>query len=62
MATDRKKLTQDNLPVHSFRTLIEDLGTIGLNTVECTLESGKYVFEKITRPLDNFETIIQLEI
>jgi transposase len=52
VAKDRKKRTEDNLPVHSFRTLIEDLGTICLNTVECTLESGKYVFDKITRPTE----------
>ena len=52
VAKDRKKRTEDNLPVHSFRTLLEDLGTICLNIVECTLESGKYVFEKITRPTE----------
>ena len=52
VAKDRKKRTEDNLPVHSFRTLLEDLGTICLNTVECTLESGKYVFDKITRPTE----------
>ena len=47
---DRKKRNQEDLPLHSFRTLIEDLGTICLNTVECILVSGKYVFSKITRP------------
>ena len=52
VAKDRKKRTEDNLPVHSFRTLLEDLGTICLNTVECSLESGQYVFDKITRPTD----------
>ncbi|ACB50420.1 hypothetical protein cce_1069 [Crocosphaera subtropica ATCC 51142] len=46
------ELRFSNLPVHSFRTLLEDLGTICLNTVECTLESGKYVFDKITRPTE----------
>jgi len=50
VAKDRKKRNQENLPVHSFRTLIEDLGTICLNTVECNLKGGKYVFLKITRP------------
>ena len=44
IAKDRKKRNEENLPVHSFRTLIEDLGTICLNTVECNLDSGKYVF------------------
>jgi transposase len=47
---DRKKRNQLNFPVHSFRTLLEDLGTICLNTVECSLTTGKYIFEKITRP------------
>ena len=50
VAKDRKKRLCENLPVHSFRTLIEDLGTICLNTVECNLKGGKYVFPKITRP------------
>ena len=47
---DRKKRNQDNLPLHSFRTLLEDLGTICLNKVECNFEKGKYSFEKITTP------------
>ncbi|REJ46894.1 MAG: hypothetical protein DWQ53_10095 [Microcystis flos-aquae DF17] len=45
-----KKRNQENLPVHSFRTLLEDLGTICLNTVECTIREGSYRFSKITRP------------
>jgi transposase len=49
-AKDRKKRNQEDLSIHSFRTLIEDLGTICLNTVECILVRGKYVFSKITRP------------
>jgi transposase len=52
VSKDRKKRNQENLPVHSFRTLIEDLGTICLNTVECNIESGKYIFSKITRPTE----------
>ncbi|MBE9245932.1 IS1634 family transposase [Microcystis aeruginosa LEGE 00239] len=47
---ERKKRNQENLPVHSFRTLLEDLGTICLNTVECTIREGSYRFSKITRP------------
>ena len=47
---ERKKRNQENLPVHSFRTLLEDLGTICLNTVECTIREGSYRFAKITRP------------
>ncbi len=49
-AKDRKKRNDENLPVHSLRTLLEDLGTICLNTVQCTKGSGKYVFSKITQP------------
>ena len=48
-AKDRKKRNNGNLPVHSFRTLLEDLGTICLNTVQCTLGNGKYIFSKITQ-------------
>ncbi len=47
---ERKKRNLENLPVHSFRTLLEDLGTICLNTVECTIREGSYRFSKITRP------------
>jgi transposase len=49
-AKDRKKRNDLDFPVHSFRTLLDDLGTICLNTVECTLTAGKYVFNKITTP------------
>jgi transposase len=47
---DRKKRNEESFPVHSFRTLLEDLGTICLNKVECNFEKGKYGFETITRP------------
>ncbi|WNF14770.1 IS1634 family transposase [Microcystis aeruginosa] len=47
---ERKKRNQKNFTVHSFRTLLEDLGTICLNTVECTIREGSYSFSKITRP------------
>jgi transposase len=47
---DRKKRNVENLPLHSFRTLLEDLGTICLNKVECNLAKGKCSFETITRP------------
>ncbi|WP_293090450.1 hypothetical protein [Okeania sp. SIO3B5] len=47
---DRKKRNQEQFRVHSFRSLMEDLGTICLNTVQCTMVSGKYVFSKVTRP------------
>ncbi|MDB9389856.1 hypothetical protein PN432_02525 [Microcystis aeruginosa CS-579] len=47
---ERKKQNQENIPVHSFRTLLEDLGTICLNTLECRIREGSYRFSKITRP------------
>jgi len=47
---DRKKRNEEDFPVHSFRTLLEDLGTICLNKVECNFEKGKASFETITRP------------
>ncbi len=57
---DRKKRNKSNLPVHSFRTLLEDLGTICLNTIECSLTSGKYIFSKITRPSQLQEEVLNL--
>ncbi|MDJ0577693.1 MAG: IS1634 family transposase [Xenococcaceae cyanobacterium MO_234.B1] len=60
VAKDRKKRNQENFPVHSFRTLIEDLGTICLNTVECNLKGGKYIFPKITRPTALQQKVLDL--
>ena len=50
IAKDRKKRNSEGLPVHSFRTLLEDLGTICLNKVRYTNSSGEYIFSKITQP------------
>ena len=47
---DRKKHNSEGLPVHSFRTLLEDLGTICLNKVRYSNSSGEYIFSKITQP------------
>ncbi|WOB70053.1 IS1634 family transposase [Microcystis aeruginosa] len=57
---ERKKRNQENLPVHSFRTLLEDLGTICLNTVECTIREGSYRFSKITRPTQLQQKVLDL--
>ncbi|MGB7441259.1 MAG: hypothetical protein WA919_09355 [Coleofasciculaceae cyanobacterium] len=46
----RKKKTEDKLPVHSFSTLMADLGTITLNTISSNLEGTDLTFEKITQP------------
>ena len=45
------KMTDDNLPVHSFRTLLADLATITKNTVEVKrLGNQPARFEKLARP------------
>ncbi|NEO45439.1 MAG: hypothetical protein F6K55_15405 [Moorea sp. SIO4A3] len=48
--TARKKRTAQNLPVHSFSTLMADLGTITLNTIVSKLEGADLTFLKITQP------------
>jgi hypothetical protein len=47
---ERKKRNQENIPEPSFRTWLQDLGTICLNTVDCTIREGSYRFSKITQP------------
>lgn len=47
----RAKLTDDALPVHSFRTLLADLAAIARNTVEVKrFNQGPVRFEKVTNP------------
>jgi hypothetical protein len=45
----RRKRSKDNLPVHSFRTLLKDLATICKNRVQPTIP-GAPPFDKITVP------------
>lgn len=45
-----RKKTSDNLPVHSFSTLMEDLGTITLNTIRSNFEGADLIFSKMTQP------------
>ena len=40
------KRTDDDMPVHSFHTLLEDLRTIALNTITM----GDLTFERVTIP------------
>ncbi len=54
LAKARTKGTADNLPVHSFQTLLADLGTIAHNEIMATMEGSSWVFDKITQP-----TIVQ---
>jgi transposase len=53
-AKARTKRTDDNLPVHSFQTLLADLGTIAHNEIMSTIGGASFVFDKITQP-----TIVQ---
>ena len=48
-AKARSKKTKDGLPVHSFQTLLSDLGSIVRNTCSPTAISAP-AFEKTTRP------------
>jgi transposase len=44
-----RKKTSQNFPVHSFSTLMADLGTITLNTIRSQLEGADITFSKITQ-------------
>jgi transposase len=48
-AKDKTKQTEDGLPVHSFRTLLADLGTLAKNSVRVQGES-RSAFYELTRP------------
>lgn len=50
LAKARTKRNSDNLPVHSFQTLLADLGTITKNQIRSTIEGASFVFDKITEP------------
>ncbi len=57
---DRKKRNKENDKVHSFRTLLEDLGTITLNKIRLNLNGEKIEFEKVTKPTVLQEKILKL--
>ena len=44
------KRTEENLPVHSFATLLKDLATITKNKIQSHLPGANLIFEKITQP------------
>ena len=46
---DATKLAEDGLPLHSFRTLLQDLGTLALNVVHATINT-EAKFTTTTRP------------
>lgn len=47
----QKKRTEDDLPVHSFQTLLADLATIVKNRVQPKIPGAKVTFDKITQPI-----------
>ena len=48
LAKARRKRTEDDLPVHSFRTLLTDLGTLAANTMQ--VAGGGDTFTLQTKP------------
>ncbi|MFP5272799.1 IS1634 family transposase, partial [Coleofasciculus sp.] len=46
----QKKRTADNLPVHSFQTLLADLGTIVNNRIQSNIPGVHFDFDKVTEP------------
>ncbi len=44
------KRNEDNLPIHSFQTLLDDLATITSNKVQFQSIDSHLIFEKITQP------------
>ena len=44
------KRNQENLPVHSFSTLLDDLATITQNKIQINLQGETVEFSKITQP------------
>ncbi len=44
------KRNEENLPVHSFATLLQDLATITKNKIQSHLPGANLIFEKITQP------------
>ncbi len=50
IAKAQTKRTCDGFPVHSFQTLLTDLGTITNNRIQSTLSSTPMTFDKITTP------------
>jgi 3-oxoacyl-ACP reductase-like protein len=53
------KRTDDDMPVHSFQTVLADLATIVKNRIQPSVP-GAESFEKITRPTSNQERVLDL--
>ena len=51
LAKARRKRTDDDLPVHSFRTLLTDLGTLTANTMQVTGAETTFTLQTQPTPL-----------
>jgi len=58
-AKARSKRSEDNLQVHSFKTLLKDLSIICKNRIQTKL-SGAPTFDKITLPTPVPEKVLKL--
>ena len=54
------KRNQENLPVHSFSTLLADLATIAQNKIQINLQGEKVTFDKITQPTALQQKVLDL--
>ena len=51
LAKARRKRTDDDLPVHSFRTLLTDLGTLAANTMQVAGSDAAFTLQTQPTPL-----------
>ena len=56
----KKKRNKENNKIHSFRTLLSDLGTITLNKIRVNLNGKEIEFDKVTKPTVLQEKILKL--
>ena len=56
----RKKRTEEGLPIHSFQTLLANLGTITMNWIQPIGYDETFGFEKITKPTVLQEKVFEL--
>jgi hypothetical protein len=56
----KKKRNKENDKIHSFRTLLSDLGTITLNKIRANLNGKEIEFDKVTKPTLLQEKILKL--
>ena len=51
LAKAARKRTADDLPVHSFRTLLTDLGTLSVNTMQVADTGASFASQTEPTPL-----------